>query len=149
MYILIQAHRRVAFFLSVVLAFDFALIGLSAAESIPAPGSKLSPAEANVTVTAADLTAERVGSSIPVSAIGEPVSAVNLSQPRWVDNASGGYGVVDGAIMPVDPKSKPINFRVMLPASWSRRAAQLGGGGMNGSIPNLTGRELSRGFATY
>ena len=35
---------------------------------------------------------------------------------------------------------RPINFRVVLPASWSRRAAQLGGGGMNGSIPNLTGR---------
>jgi pimeloyl-ACP methyl ester carboxylesterase len=148
MYILIQVRRRVIF-LSVILAFESVSNVLSAAESIPAPGSKLSRADANATITAADLTAERVGSSIPVSAIGEPVSAVNLSQPRWVENASGGYGVVDGAIMPVDPKGKPINFRVLLPASWSRRAAQLGGGGMNGSIPNLTGRELSRGFATY
>ena len=45
----------------------------------------------------------------------------------------------------------------MLPASWIRRAAQLGGGGMNGVIPNLTGGGpgaqgpslLDRGFATY
>ncbi len=126
MYILIQVRRRVLFFLSAILAFAFVLNALSAAESIPAPGSKLSPVEANATITAADLTAERVGSSIPVSAIGEPVSAVNLSQPRWVENANGGYGVVDGAIMPVDPKSKPINFRVILPASWSRRGATWG-----------------------
>ena len=126
MHILIQARRRVLFFLSVVLAIAFVLNALSAAESIPAQGSTLLPADANATITAAELTAERVGSSIPVSAIGEPASAVNLSQPRWVDNANGGYGVVDGAIMPVDPKSKPINFRVMLPASWSRRRATWG-----------------------
>ena len=53
--------------------------------------------------------------------------------------------------------ARPINFRVLLPASWNRRAAQLGGGGINGVIPNLTGVEfgsagpslLQRGFATY
>jgi feruloyl esterase len=58
---------------------------------------------------------------------------------------------------PVDTSStaRPINFRVALPASWSRRAAQIGGGGMNGSIPNLTGGApgppslLGRGLATY
>jgi feruloyl esterase len=60
---------------------------------------------------------------------------------------------------PVDtaPTARSINFRVILPASWNRRAAQLGGGGMNGIIPNLTGVDfgtggsslLQRGFATY
>jgi feruloyl esterase len=60
---------------------------------------------------------------------------------------------------PIDPAStaRPINFSAVLPASWSRRAAQLGGGGMNGIIPNLTGGGpgaqgpslLDRGFATY
>ncbi|MEO6567410.1 MAG: hypothetical protein ABIO94_01500 [Opitutaceae bacterium] len=29
-----------------------------------------------------------------------------------------GYATVDGAIAPVDPKRKPINFRVILPVSW-------------------------------
>jgi hypothetical protein len=44
----------------------------------------------------------------------------------------------------------------VLPAQWSRRAAQLGGGGMNGTIPNLTGGAgpgspslVARGFVTY
>ena len=59
---------------------------------------------------------------------------------------------------PVDTArtARPINFRVVLPASWIARAAQLGGGGMNGIIPNLTGggparpaARSQRGFATY
>ena len=46
--------------------------------------------------------------------------------------------------------ARPINFRVILPAAWNRRAAQLGGGGNNGVIPNLTGGEfLQRGLVTY
>jgi len=77
-----------------------------------------------------------VGASIPVSAIGEPVRAVQLSAPRWVagTDAASGYATVEGSILPVDPNGKPINFRVVLPASWSRRAIQQGGGGMNGMI---------------
>src|SRR5438552_5609687 len=56
---------------------------------------------------------------------------------------------------PMDKSShgRAINFRVVLPASWTGRAAQMGGGGMNGTIPNLTAGEanalLQRGFATY
>jgi len=134
-----------------ILLIALVVIPLAAegADTVPAPGSKLPAADTSKTITAADLTSERVGSSIPVSAIGEPVSAVTLNPPRWTERAGGSYGIVDGTILPVDPSSKPINFRVVLPANWSRRAAQLGGGGMNGMIPNLTGRELSQGFATY
>jgi feruloyl esterase len=51
--------------------------------------------------------------------------------------------------MPVDPQGQPINFRVALPSNWTRQAAQLGGAGMNGTVPNLTGRELNRGFVVY
>lgn len=145
----VQFRRQAILITAAICAFESGSSALSAAEAIAAPGSKLPKPEANLTLAAADLTADRVGKSIPTSAIGEPVSAVNLSQPRWVENAAGGYGVVEGAILPVDSKSKPINFRVMLPASWSRRAAQMGGGGMNGSIPNLMGRELNGRFATY
>jgi feruloyl esterase len=66
-----------------------------------------------------------------------------------VEDANGGYGVVDGQILPVDPKARPINFRVALPARWVRRGLQLGGGGMNGTIPGVTGADVARGFATY
>ncbi len=107
-----------------------------AADAIPAPGSKLPPASGNKIITQADVTAERVGDSIPASAIGEPVSAVKLSAPQWVAgaDANSSYASVDGQILPVDPNGKPINFRVILPASWSRRSIQRGGGGMNGTI---------------
>jgi hypothetical protein len=141
--------QRICCLLTVLVAGSAAPNVLLAADAIAAPGSKLPPAEGNKTITAADVTAEKVGSTIPVSAIGEPVGAVNLSAPRWVSGANGGYGVVDGQILPVDPKGKPINFRVALPANWTRRAAQMGGSGFNGVIPNVTGGELSRGFACY
>jgi len=105
----------------------------------------------------ADCTAKKLGSTIPVGSIGEPVAGVTLSAPRWV--AAGGttpaYCSVDGAMAPMDTSAngRPINFRVVLPASWSRRSVQSGGGGFNGNVPNLTGAEvgglLRQGFATY
>jgi hypothetical protein len=129
-------------------AFIAFTASLPAAEPIPAAGSKLAATEGKV-ITQEDVTAEKVGSSIPTSAIGEPVSAVKLSPPQW-SSANGGYATVDGAILPVDTNSPPINFRVILPAKWSRRGAQLGGGGMNGTIPMLTRSDLlTKGFATY
>ena len=115
----------------------------------------------SINITEADCTAEKLGSSIPVSAIGEPVAGVSLKPPVWT-NANGpnpGYCTIDGSITPVskEPNARPINFRVALPASYSYRAAQMGGAGMNGFIPNLTGGTdmssktslLGLGFATY
>src|SRR5436190_17257828 len=109
--------------------------------------------DGNKTISEADCTVDKVGTAIPISAIGEPVSDVALNSPRWVA-ASGtmpAYCAVDGSMAPVDraPSAKPILFRVGLPASWSRRATQIGGGGTNGVIPGLTGEPLQRGFAAY
>ena len=112
-------------------------------------------------IATADCTAERLGTSVAVSAIGEPVRSVTLSVPSWVEATNGvpAHCRVNGTMAPIDTAStaRPINFSVVLPASWSRRAAQLGGGGMNGIIPNLIGGGpgaqgpslLDRGFATY
>jgi feruloyl esterase len=105
----------------------------------------------NKIITKTDL--EKAGTSIPASAIGEPVSSVKLNVPRWVEatGATPAYGIVEGSIFPVDPNGWPINFRVLLPASWSHRAMQSGGGGMNGSITVREGRNpmLNKGFALY
>jgi len=161
MYYLIQSTcpiTRLRTRTSAVTLISCALVVLSAAtttvrgaEAIPTPGSKLPPAGADKSINAADVTSERVGNGIPTSAIGEPVASVTISPPRWVE-ATGGrpaHALVDGSIASSDPKCPPINFRVALPAIWTRRSAQLGGGGMNGIIPNLVGPQLAQGFATY
>lgn len=120
---------------------------------VTAAARQLTSIDSNKTISEADCTTNKLGSTIPISAIGEPVSGIALSAPRWIA-ASGNmpaYCAVDGSMSPVDrsPSAKPILFRVALPTSWNRRAAQLGGGGTNGTIPNLTGEALQQGLATY
>jgi feruloyl esterase len=132
--------------LPIVLLFP-SLVCMSAA------ARQLATIDGNRIIAEADCTVDKVGTAIPISAIGEPVSGVVLNPPRWVA-ASGSmpaHCVVDGSMAPVDraPSAKPILFRITLPASWNRRAAQMGGGGTNGVIPNLTGEPLQRGFAAY
>ncbi len=140
----------------------FALIGVAAqAQTPPATSApKSAPLPPNQLVTQADCTAEKLGTSIPVAAIGLPVSAVTLNAPEWRAEANGNpaYCSIEGAMAPIDksPTAKSIRFAVALPSSWSHRSAQLGGGGNNGVIPALAaglGRGgvslLSRGFATY
>jgi hypothetical protein len=131
--------------LALVLACAAALLALplalAAGEAIPAPGTKLPPPTAERVITAAAVAVARVGTNIPASAIGEPVGGVTLAPPRWVEatDDSVAYALVEGVIAPRDPKGKPINFRVLLPANWSRRAIQMGGFGINGIVPMLRG----------
>jgi pimeloyl-ACP methyl ester carboxylesterase len=133
------------------------LLGFGLAVSSPmfTGGQTPAPAEIKI-ISEADCTTGKLGSSIPISAIGEPVADVTLNPPRWVPaGAAPAYCSIDGAMAPVDksPYGRSINFRVVLPAAWSRHAAQSGGGGINGVIPNLTGGEMAgllrQGFATY
>lgn len=121
------------------------------AEAIPAPGVKRPPVNGDRVITGADVTVERVGTAIPASAIGEPVGGVTLSPPRWIEatDNSVAHALVDGVIAPKDPNGKPINFRVFLPASWSRRAIQVGGGGMNGLVPMLRGERPGSATASF
>jgi hypothetical protein len=142
-------------FIAIGLVYVLSAFSIKAQTKIPMGQTE------NKTITEADCTAEKLGASIPVSAIGEPVSGVTLSAPVWTNavNAAPAYCSVNGAMAPVskEANARPINFRVVLPASWSRRATQLGGGGMNGSIPNLLGGAdmgpgsslIQLGFATY
>lgn len=93
-------------------------------------------------LTEADCSAARLGSTIATTAIGEPVAGVTLAAPVWTAaGATPASCSISGAMAPIDtaPTAKAINFRIVLPASWNGRAIQLGGGGNNGVIPNLTG----------
>ena len=130
-------------------------------QSQPTGGRQITASKPAVrNIAEADCTAAKLGSGIPASAIGEPVSAVTLNAPQWQTEANGvpAYCSVEGSMAPVDrsPTAKPIRFGVALPASWVFRAAQMGGGGNNGTIPRLTGGIMrggvpliQRGFATY
>ena len=109
-------------------------------------------------LTAATCGSAELSATIAPSRIGEPVSAVVLDSLTWVE-ASGNtpaHCMVNGRLEPVDTSStaRPIRFGVALPAAWNGRSIQMGGGGMNGSVPGLAGgfggaSDLSRGFATY
>ncbi len=89
------------------------------------------------------------------------MGAVTLAAPRWVaaTDTLQARCEVDGSIEPVDRSAtaRPIRFRVWLPADWNGRAVQQGGGGMNGSIPDLSGGRYpiggrspaQLGFATF
>ena len=47
------------------------------------------------------------------------------------------YCQVDADIFPVDPAAPAIRMRVALPHGWNRKAMMFGGGGYNGTIPDL------------
>jgi hypothetical protein len=143
----------------VIAALGAACIAVHAQSAAPSLASPSRSGSAS-TITAAECTADRLGSTISASSIGEPVRGVTLAAPAWVEAANDlpAHCRVDGAMAPVstDATARPINFRVVFPASWSRRSAQLGGGGMNGIIPNLVGGGpggapslVARGLVTY
>lgn len=118
--------------------------------SVAISAANQSPAEDRV-ITSADVTPERVGTTIPTSAIGEPVGAVSIAQARWIHPATNtvGHALIDGTISPKDPAAKPIKFRVLLPARWSRRAIQVGGAGINGFVPMFRGERPDSATATF
>src|SRR5580704_1483371 len=129
------------------------VLGAGATALIWSAGAGAQAPSGSKTITEADCTAAKLGDSIPVSANGEPVSGVTLSAPRW--NPAGkdpaAWCSVNGSMAPVDhaATAKSINFQVAFPATWNGRAVQLGGGGMNGTIPMLAGGPLAQGFVTY
>jgi feruloyl esterase len=134
-------------------AIGMTLIVCVAVTSASGRGQQPSRPDDGVTITENDCTPAKAGTSIPTSSIGEPVSAVTINAPRWVAGTgnAAAHCSIDGSMAPIDRSetAEPIVFRVLLPASWNRRAAQIGGGGTNGVIPNLTGEPFQRGFAVY
>jgi feruloyl esterase len=145
----------------------FAIAWVTVAVAVPAlNGAQVTApvgaarADESIAITAADCTAEKLGATIPIDTIGEPVRRVMLSAPAWnAESATApAYCRVDGVIEPVDTSAtaRPINFGVVLPAKWNRRSVQMGGGGMNGTIPGLAAGGgqgspslLARGMVTY
>ncbi len=123
------------------------LVQLSAGKATSAP---LDEVRIHV-ITSADCNSAKLGTSVPVSEIGEPVSGVNLTSHAWTD-ASGSnqaFCRVNGNMTPIEPTAPNINFGVTLPQRYAYRYAQMGGAGMNGSVPALASAAYNNlGMAT-
>lgn len=115
-------------------------------------------ADAELGLNQGRCTGDLLGAEVSPDRIGEPVSAVVIDSRSWVEASDNtpAHCLVNGRLEPVDQSAtaRPIRFGVALPASWNRRSIQMGGGGMNGSVPGLAGgfggpSELANGFVTY
>jgi len=79
------------------------------------------------------------GLSIPASAIGLPTAGALVQTAVFVGasetgNINGDFCKVTGIVKPHNPSSPNLEFEVNLPATWNRRALQMGGGGYDGSL---------------
>jgi pimeloyl-ACP methyl ester carboxylesterase len=117
------------------------------------------------TTIAAVICVEVDGMVIPATSIDLPTTGGLVTSTTVVPAAGtgaaaiGAYCKVLGAISPVDPTAPKIKFQVDLPASWNDKAMAFGGGGFDGSIPNVAGNvgfgptdqkvPLGRGYATF
>ena len=118
--------------------------------------------EAAATPLSCDKLAEL---TIPASVIGLPTSGGSVLTATSVEATGSGatlipaHCLVVGRIAPVDTAAPEIRFNVALPATWNNKTMMFGGGGFNGSIPNVRGNvsngpvdqatPIGRGYATY
>ncbi len=82
------------------------------------------------------------GMRIPASAMSLPTTGGRVTSTALMTSAVSGvtvqYCQVDADITPVDPSAPDIKMRVDLPYGWNRKAMMFGGGGYDGTIPDLT-----------
>lgn len=118
--------------------------------------------------SAADQCAAMSGLTIPSSRIGLPTTGAKVTSATWVSasNAQAGveYCKIVGEIYPAASSevvngttiaTPNINFNVALPTSWNGKTLQLGGGGFDGTVPQVDSASangiqsaLARGYAT-
>jgi hypothetical protein len=89
--------------------------------------------------------ANMAGQTIGASDIGLPTGGavinttrlVTASQNASIANTTPEYCELTGVISPATSSGLNINFRVAIPTQWNQKSWQFGGGGTDGSIPNL------------
>jgi carboxylesterase type B len=105
------------------------------------------------------------GMAIPPTAIGLPTTGGTVTTATVVAASGSGatavpeHCLVNGQIAPVDPAAQAIQFRLALPTVWNGKAMMFGGGGFDGSIPNVLGNvpagpanqplPIGRGYAVF
>jgi hypothetical protein len=99
------------------------------------------------------------GTAWPASAMTLPSKGARITSAEWVVAGRGlpAYCKVLGSVAAIDAAATPILFGINLPEPWNRKVAQLGGGGLNGTLTASTGpifngppgsAPLARGYAT-
>lgn len=145
-----ERSRRVPARLMVVTA----LVGASAI---------LGPAPTVAAGSAVPRCTELAGTQIPASAITLPTRGGRVESAAFVSQVVSGrtieYCNVRAALLPIDPSAPDIRLRIGMPAGWSHHTMMFGGGGYNGTVPDIAqnvpfGRPdqpapLARGYATY
>jgi len=117
------------------------------------------------TVTEPRSCADMAFLSVAADRIGLPTSGARVTAAVEVAASGTGAGLkpahclVSGEIGPVDPAAPNIRFSLALPAVWNGKALMFGGGGLNGSVPNVVGNvatgpadkplPIARGYATF
>ncbi|MFI6966736.1 tannase/feruloyl esterase family alpha/beta hydrolase [Streptomyces sp. NPDC050255] len=103
------------------------------------------------------------GAWIPASVISLPTRGGRVTAASQITETVSGTSVtycrVDAALAPIHRATPYILMRVALPVKWNHRSMMFGGGGFNGTIPDIRanvpfgpsggGTPLSRGYATY
>lgn len=130
------------------------LAALGMVVALAAGAAHAQPAGDNsAALTEAACTSPALAATVSADRIGEPVAAIALDSPTWVAAAQDlpAHCLVTGRLLPVDTSAtaQPILFAVALPAAWNGRAIQLGGGGMNGTVPRVAGADLRQGYVAY
>lgn len=135
---------------------------LSAAALAACGGGSDTPPPTAATPKSCDTLA---GMAIPASAIGLPTRGGTVTAATVVAAAGTGaaatpeYCNVMASIAPMDANAPSILFRLALPTTWNGKAVMYGGGGFDGTIPNVAGNvpagpadkptPLGRGYATF
>ncbi|MEW2131073.1 tannase/feruloyl esterase family alpha/beta hydrolase [Streptomyces sp. NPDC005435] len=103
------------------------------------------------------------GMEIPASVMSLPTDGGRVASVQVrtgvVSGETVAYCQADADILPVDPSAPAIKMRVALPYGWNGKALMFGGGGYNGTVPDLTGNvpfgptdqpaPLARRYATF
>ena len=143
-----------------------ATFALAAASTACGGGGSDAPAPAPAPAAAAAVPCTQLaGTAIPAASIALPTTGGTVTTAVVVAASGTGvtaipeYCLVNASISPVDSTAPKILFRVALPTVWNSKVVMFGGGGFNGTIPNVAGNvpngpvdqptPLGRGYATF
>jgi hypothetical protein len=139
----------------------------STARRLALPATVVFVAAAVAGPAAATTTSAECGTldqlTIPASVLSLPTTGGRVTSASVVTGVVSGrtiqYCQVDADLRPVDPAAPAIRMRVALPRDWNHQALMFGGGGYNGTVPDLASNvpfgpadqpvPLARGYATF